>query len=168
MSKSVGDRVRSAWDKLSRLPFGKRVFSKMVGRMAPYSGTIGAVVDHLEEGYARVHLADRKAVRNHLNSVHAIALANLGELATGLAMMSGLPSDARGILTGIEMTYVKKARGTLVAECRVDVPKTSERQEYVVRGEIKNASGEIVAICDAKWLIGPRNAAAEPASAAAK
>lgn len=156
MAQSVGERVRGAWKRLAGLPGGKRAFSVMVGRMAPYTGTIGAKVLDLSEGYAKVELKDRKKVRNHLDSVHAIALANLGEMATGLAMMSGLPADGRGILTGIEMQYVKKARGTLTAECRVDVPSTTERREYVVEGQIADASGDVVAICRAKWLIGPR------------
>jgi len=156
MARSVGEKVRGAWDKLHKLPGGKVAFSKMVGRMAPYSGSVGARVQSLDAGYAKVTLRDRKKVRNHLDCVHAIALANLGELATGLAMMSGLPADARGILSGIEMAYLKKARGLLTAECRVTVPSMSERQEYLATADIKDASGEVVARATAKWLIGPR------------
>ena len=155
-SQSVGERVRSTWNKLSKVPGGKKLFTIAVGRMAPYSGTIGAKCLELEPGYAKVELKDRKAVRNHLNSVHAIALANLGELATGLAMMAGLPDDARGILTGIEMAYLKKARGTLTAECRCDIASTSETKDYRVLGEIKNEAGEVVATATALWRIGPR------------
>jgi acyl-coenzyme A thioesterase PaaI-like protein len=155
-SQSVGDRIRGTWDRLSGLPGGKRLFSLMVGRMAPYTGTIGAVVDSLEPGYARVLLHDRKKVRNHLDSIHAVALANLGEMATGLAMMAAMPGDGRGILSGLSMRYVKKARGTLTAECRCEAPDTSTQHEVEVTGEIKDASGEIVAVATARWVIGPR------------
>jgi uncharacterized protein (TIGR00369 family) len=156
-SQSLSEQIRRTWDRLSPLPMGKWLFSRGIGHMAPYSGTVGALVDDLQPGYARVQLRDRRKVRNHLNSVHAIALMNLGEMATGLALMSAMPEDARGILAGLSMDYHKKARGTLWAECRCEVPVTSERKEYEIVGEIKDESGELVATARARWLIGPRD-----------
>ena len=151
-----GAQLNRLWQTLSRVPGGKRVFSRLVGTIAPYSGTIGARVTRLEPGFAQVTLSDRRAVRNHLNSIHAVALVNLAEVTTGLAVMTGLPDDARGILKGLEISYLKKARGTLTAECRCDLPATSERKEYPIMGLLKNESGEIVAEATARWLIGPK------------
>jgi acyl-coenzyme A thioesterase PaaI-like protein len=158
MAKSVGVQVREQWNRLKGVPGGKRLFSFMIGQMAPYTGTIGAVVDELEPGYAKVLLKDRRKVRNHLKSVHAIALMNLGEVTTGLAVLGGMPEDARGILAGLSMEYHKKGRGLLTSECRCDLPKTSERQEYLIVGEIRDAGGDLVATATAKWLIGPMRA----------
>ena len=156
-SPSLSAQIRNNWEKLSGKPMGKWLFSRAIGWMAPYTGTVGAVVDELRPGYARVLLKDRKKVRNHLNSVHAIALMNLGEMSTGLALMSAMPEDARGILAGLSMDYHKKARGLLTAECSCDIPETSERKEYQIVGEIKDESGDVVATATARWLIGPRS-----------
>jgi len=153
---SLSTQIRGNWDRLSGMPMGKWLFSRAIGWMAPYTGTVGAVVDDLSPGYSRVLLKDRRKVRNHLNSVHAIALMNLGEMSTGLALMSAIPDDARGILAGMSMDYHKKARGLLTAECRCTIPETSERKEYEVIGEIKDESGDLVATATARWLIGPR------------
>jgi acyl-coenzyme A thioesterase PaaI-like protein len=153
---SMSVALMQKWRTLSRLPGGKRLFSYMLGRMAPYTGTVGAVVEELEPGYAKVTLRDRRKVRNHLNSIHAIALCNLGEVTTGVACLSGMPGDARGILKGLSIEYHKKARGLLTAECRCDIPRTSERCDYIVEGEIRNAAGELVSSVKATWLIGPR------------
>ncbi len=100
-------------------------------------------------------LRDRRKVRNHLHSVHAIALCNLGEMATGLALMNSLPENTRGILTGISVDYLKKARGRLTAECFCSIPDSNEQREYTLRGEIRDAAGDPVANIDARWLIGP-------------
>ncbi|HCP45146.1 MAG TPA: DUF4442 domain-containing protein [Deltaproteobacteria bacterium] len=154
---SIGTQIHTTWERLSGKPLGKWLFSQGIGRMAPYTGTIGALVEELRPGFARVTLKDRKKVRNHLNSVHAIALMNLGEVTTGLAVMCGLPDGARGILVGLSMDYQKKARGLLTAECSCDVPATTDRQEYEIVGEIKDEAGEIVATARARWLIGPSN-----------
>jgi acyl-coenzyme A thioesterase PaaI-like protein len=153
--KSVAIQVRTNWERLKGMPGGKRLFSWAIGRSAPYTATIGAIVDELEPGYAKVLLHDRKKVRNHLNSIHAIALMNLGEITSGLAVLSGMPDDARGILAGLSMEYHKKGRGTLTAECRCSLPETSERAEYTIVAEIRDTDGDLVATANARWLIGP-------------
>jgi acyl-coenzyme A thioesterase PaaI-like protein len=151
-----GNVVRKVWDNLSPLPGGKVLFSKLLGRVAPYTGTIDARCLDLRTGFARVEMRDRRAVRNHLRSVHAIALINLAEVTTGLAMMYAIPDDARGIISGLSMSYLKKARGRLTSECRIDPPRSSVRQEYQALAEIRDQSGEVVARGIATWLIGPR------------
>jgi acyl-coenzyme A thioesterase PaaI-like protein len=152
-----GERLRTTWDKLSPLPMGKQLFAFAFGRMVPYTGSMGARVEELRPGYARMVLRDRRGVRNHLNSVHAIALANLGEATSGLAMNVGLPPGVRAIVTSLGMEYFKKARGTLTAECHAQVPADlvpGQDQDQEVVADIKNEAGEVVARFTARWRVG--------------
>jgi uncharacterized protein (TIGR00369 family) len=149
-----GRLLRDAWRRLAPLPGGRFLFSLMLGRMVPYTGTLGARVEELEPGYARLTLRDRRGVRNHLGSVHAVALANLAEVTSGLAMLTGLPENARGIVVHIGVEYLKKARGTLTAECRCPAPSGIE-ETVTVAADVMNASGEVVARAEVRWLIRP-------------
>jgi len=129
----------------------------MLGRMAPYSGSIRPLVLQLEPGYARIALQDRHGLRNHLNSIHAIALANLGELASGLAMLAALPEDVKAIVTSLEIEYVKKARGRLQAEGRAEPPGViTEPTTQIVRAEISDETGDIVARLNVHWQLRPK------------
>ena len=148
--------VRDAWNLLAGLPGGKLLFSRMIGRMAPYTGSIGARVTAVRPGFAQVELDDRKAVRNHLDCVHAIALCNLAELAGNVGVAYSLPDDARFIVAGLSIEYVKKARGILRATSECPVPATSERLEYIVPVSIWNQIGEEVARAELRSLVGPK------------
>ena len=158
VSHSIGPHLRRYWRVTSRLPGGKWLFSRALGRYVPYSGSIGADIRELEPGYCQATLHDRRRVRNHLLSIHAMALANLGELVTGLALMNSLPDNTRGILTGFSIDYVKKARGRLLAECRCATPADNAEHTVAVDGEITYSTADVVATVQARWLIGPDTA----------
>jgi acyl-coenzyme A thioesterase PaaI-like protein len=151
------------WRTLSPLPAGKWIFSRLLGFVVPYTGSVRPRVEELRPGYARVSMRDRRAVRNHLHSIHAIALANLAEVTSGLAMIVGLPDDARSIVTGFSIEYLKKARGPLSAECVVSSVDTSVESEQLIESVVRDLAGDVVAKATARWLVGPREDRAEPA-----
>jgi acyl-coenzyme A thioesterase PaaI-like protein len=148
--------IRQAWDVLSTVPGGKIVFSRLIGRLAPYTGTINAHVTVLRTGYCEATMADRKAVRNHLNSIHAIALVNLAEITGNVALFYSMPDDARFIVSGIDIEYLKKARGTITAIGESPVPRTNARAPYDISVTLRDAKGDDVARAVLHSLVGPK------------
>ncbi len=156
MASTPEAAIREQWERWSGRPGGKAIFAKLLGMLVPYSGTLGARVEELRPGYARTTMRDRRRVRNHLRSVHAIAVMNLAELTTGLALNYAMRADTRSILTGLSIEYTKKARGLLTAEATAPVLESSEEREITVRTEVRDAAGDVVATAEARWKVGPR------------
>src|SRR5689334_17519793 len=140
-----GGSIAQWWQRLGGTTYGRAVFSIIIGRTAPYTSTIGARVEELRPGYARWSLRDRRKVRNHLRSIHAVALVNLAEVTSGTAMLTALPPGIRGIVTGLSITYLKKARGTLTAECRCAVPEVQGDTPVDVHADVRDEAGDVVA-----------------------
>ncbi len=147
--------ISKLWHRLAALPGGKRIFSIAVGRMARYTGTTRPQVLELGDDGCRVRMRDRAAVRNHLGSIHAVALVNLAEVTTGLALLYRLPDGARAILVALEIEYVKKARGTLQARASAPSVPGDVEVEIEVGAEVTDAVGEVVARATARWRVGP-------------
>jgi len=149
-------RVLIMWRKLGKSAAGRKLFSFFLGRTVPYSGNIKAEVLSLGNGEVAVSMKDRRAVRNHLKSIHAIALANLGELASGMAMFSKIPNSTRAIVVDLEIKYLKKARGTLTAYGRATPPDIIDTSiTSIVDADIKDDEGDIVASIKVHWLLSP-------------
>ena len=161
MASSPGTRLLRLWNRLSPLPGGQWLFAQVFGRMVPYSGSVGPRIRHLEPGYCRVEIPDRRSNRQHLGSVHAIALLNVAEQASGMAMLAGLPDGVRGIVTNISMEYLKKARGTITAESRVAVPTVTGDTDFEVVADCTDREGTVVARATVRWRLGPVRATAQ-------
>ena len=147
--------IRSLWDRLANRPGGRWMFSKLLGRIVPYTGSIRPRVLELTERGARIEMRDRRAVRNHLRSIHAIALANLAELSTGLPLAYAVQPRGRTILVSLTVDYLKKARGTLVGTSNFVPPRADRDEDIDITVEVRDEAGEVVARALARWRVGP-------------
>lgn len=148
---AVNDVLRTVYQK----PGGKWLIAKMIGRAAPYSGSIGAEVLELGAGYSRLKMPDTKKVRNHLDSIHACAMATLTETSVGLSVLYTLPKTARGIATNMHLEYHAKARGPITAECRWPVPALDEATEQDIEVSLTDESGTKVATGSVRFRFSP-------------
>ncbi|MCC7194792.1 MAG: DUF4442 domain-containing protein [Gemmatimonadaceae bacterium] len=152
----AGQRLLRLWRKLAPVPGGRWLFAFAVKRAIPYTGSVSPRVEVLEPGYARISIVQHRGIEQHLGSIHAIALANVAEFASGAAINAALPPGYRGIVTGFRMEYFKKARGRVTAESRAELPNLAQEADHDFIAEITDSAGDLVARATATWRLGPR------------
>lgn len=136
---------------------GRWLVSRLVCLRAPYFASIAPRIERLEPGLCVVRIRDRRAVRNHIGTVHAIALCNMAELSGGLATDAAIPAGLRWIPKGMTVRYLRKAKGTLTATARIDpIADDSSSREMHARVEVTDAAGETVFDADITMWIAPR------------
>ena len=103
-------------------PFGKKIISIAIGFKAPFFKTIKPIVEDLRPNRCRIRMKNRRAVHNHISSVHAIAMCNLCELTAGMCMDASVPKDRRWIPVGMEVEYLKIAKTDLTSKLELTDP----------------------------------------------
>jgi len=138
---------------------GRWTFTRLICFKAPYFASISPLIDDLAPGRCVVVLRDRRRVRNHIGTVHAIAMCNAAELAGGLATDVSIAPNQRWIPKGMSVRYLRKAKGTLTATALVAVPPAdAPAQEAHTFVEVRDAANELVFDADIAMWISPRHA----------
>ena len=134
------------WMRVNRLPGGDWLFSRTLCFKAPYFATIRPRVKKLAHGYCEVQMPKRRAINNHIGSVHAIAMCNMAELAGGLMTDATVTPAYRWIPKGMTVAYKHKATTDLVAVGRPAKPDEplSDGMEYPVSVSITDPQGREV------------------------
>jgi len=147
MGTSSADRSRvlKMWQTLAGKPGGKWAFTRAICLKAPYFSTIKPAFEELAPEYARVAIRKRRAVQNHIGTVHAIAMCNMAELAGGLMTEVTVPTTHRWIPKGMTVEYLAKAESDLTA---VATPASelelSRNSDYPVNIAVTDEAGEAV------------------------
>jgi len=153
-STDTNQAIQKVWNRAKKLPGGKKLFSILIGKWVPYTGSLGLLVEELRPGYGKISIQDKRPLRNHLKSLHAMALANLGEASTGLPLVYSLPPNTRCILVGFEIQYLKKARGKITGVSSFSPPEDHQEKEIEIESSLLNQDQEEVARAKARWRIG--------------
>jgi acyl-coenzyme A thioesterase PaaI-like protein len=122
--------VLQLYDRMSRWPAGRWLFSRAVCFKAPHFASIAPRIEALAPERCEATLRHRRRVTNHLGTVHAIALCNLAELSAGLMTDASLPPSMRWIPKGMTVEYLKKAVGTMRAVATPAQPMVEAAQGY--------------------------------------
>src|SRR5690554_4421333 len=151
-------RLAATFARMKRWPLGRWLFGRVACWRAPYFATIAPRFLVLEPGRCEVAIRDRRRIRNHIGTVHAIALCNLAELAGGMMMEAGTPRGMRWIPKGMTVEYLKKAVGTMhaLATPAIAIEVGEAGYEVPVEVEIRDPEGTPVFRATIAMWVSPR------------
>jgi acyl-coenzyme A thioesterase PaaI-like protein len=151
--------VLSTYRNLARWPAGRWLFSRLVCWKAPYFSSIAPRIETLEPGRCIATLRHRRAVTNHIGTVHAIALCNLAEFTGGLACDASIPASMRWIPKGMAVAYLKKAVGTMRATATPAFPPREAAEGYELPFEVvvENAARDVVFKATIAMWVSPKD-----------
>lgn len=116
----MAQQTFSLYQRITRLPAGKRIFSLLYSVKAPYFATVRPVVREVRPNYAELSIRNRKRVHNHIGTLHAIAVCNGLEAAMGLVAEATCPSDKRWLPRGLQVSYLAKSTTDLLCVAETD------------------------------------------------
>lgn len=143
--------------RLARYPLGRQLFTRLVTTRAPYFASIAPTVLDLRVGRCEVAMRKRRAVTNHIGTVHAIAMCNLCELAGGLMIDSSLPKSLRWIPRGMTVRYLRKAETDLTALAEWTPALADDYSgDVVLPVRVRDSSGTVVMEADIAMYVSPK------------
>lgn len=137
------------------------VVSKVFGRVVPLVGTTGLRYEELTPERVVVSIRNRRPVQNHINGIHAAAMALLAETATGFAVGMNLPDDKLPLIKSLKVDYQKRSKGdmravaTLTPE-QVQLIRSTPKGEVLVPVVVTDESGQEPVQCEMVWAWVPK------------
>lgn len=152
------NRLARLVHKFDAYPAGLRRFfiTWAFGGTVHFVRTAGVKFEELSEERAVLTLDNRRRVQNHIGTVHAAAVALIGETATGAVFGMNVPDDKLPILREMRLNYTKKSQGALRAEAWLSPEQRAsfardEKGDIAVPVKITDETGEATVEAQYVW-----------------
>lgn len=132
------------------------LLSQLFGRAIKFAGTASIVIEQLNFQQAVLVQGNFKKVQNHIGSVHAAAMALLGESASGFLVGMHVPDDRLPLLKSMHLDYVKRATGKLTAvaqltDAQIEQIRSQEKGEITIKVQITDQLGVEPVVAEYVW-----------------
>jgi acyl-coenzyme A thioesterase PaaI-like protein len=140
----MANQVLGRWEKLRGVPGGSRAFSVAFAWKAPYFRSVRPRFVQVSPNYASLVLPKRRAVQNHIGTVHAIAVCNGLEAAMGALAEATVPDGKRWLPKGMEVEYLAKSTSDLTCSAETDPSAWTAGPDVPVRVQATRSDGTVV------------------------
>jgi acyl-coenzyme A thioesterase PaaI-like protein len=140
----MANQVLGMWEKLRGVPGGTRVFSVVFAWRAPYFRSVRPRFVQVSPNYASLVLPKRRAVQNHIGTVHAIAVCNGLEAAMGALAEATVPDGKRWLPKGMQVEYLAKSTSDLTCSAETDPEAWTAGPDVPVHVKATRTDGTVV------------------------
>lgn len=158
MSKTTANRLTRVVNLIDKAPAGWRtgLLSLVFGKSVKFAGTAKVRVHQLTHERSELSIANRKKVQNHIQGVHAAAMALLAESATGFLVGMNVPDDKLPLMKSLKVDYLKRATGGLKAVAtltpeQINAIHTQDKGEVLVKVVVTDEAGIEPIACEMLW-----------------
>lgn len=137
-------------------PLQSPALSLLFGSQVKFAGTAKVRVHTLTHSRAVLSIANRRKVQNHIQGVHAAAMALLAESATGFLVGMNVPDDKLPLIKSLKVDYLKRATGALNAVATLTTEQitalhSQEKGEVLVEVTVTDEAGIEPIRCEMLW-----------------
>jgi acyl-coenzyme A thioesterase PaaI-like protein len=157
------NRLQRSLSPIEKVPGPIRtvVRSQVIGRVVPFVGTAGLVIEEMSPERVVVRVANKRRVQNHIRSVHAAAMTLIAETATGFVVGMNVPDDRVPVVKSLQVDFVKRSKGALRAEATLSAEERERiarepKGEVLVPVKVTDESGGEPIICKMLWAWTPK------------
>jgi len=150
----------STVDKL-KMSAALKLLTQFVGKSIPFASRNGFKVVDYRPGYVKAFIP-LKPNKNHFNAMYAGALFTVAELPGGIISILSFDDRFFPILKDLKIEFLKVAKTDVTVEFEISEKKLKQlehdtindgRCAFVLEGEIKDMSGEVVAKSYANYQV---------------
>ncbi len=156
-------QLENILNKAYKNKFWLWVLNKGLNRVIPFNAPHKFHIEKIDLNHIQVKIPYIKKNLNHLNGIHACALATASEFACGFLLISRLsPSKYRLIMRSMHVDYIKQGKTDLwvkfnLSEKKIEEIKTklseSEQCLEILEVEVRNSKEELISIAKLEWQL---------------
>ncbi|MBK7000367.1 MAG: DUF4442 domain-containing protein [Rhodoferax sp.] len=157
---------------LERVPKPARPWlrNRVLQRAVPFTGTAGLDYILMTPERVEIAIANQRRVQNHIQGVHAAAMALLAETATGMVVGMNVRDDCLPLAKQMRIDFKKRTVGALRATATLTPEQRAQMQQHdkgevTVPVRVTDESGAEPIECEFIWAwipSGPRKTKDHP------
>ena len=152
------NRLARSVAQLERVPAFLRPWlrNRVLGRAVPFTGAAGLNYVEMSPVQVVVSVPNVRRVQNHIQGVHAAAMALLAETATGMVVGMNVRDDCLPLCKTMHIDFKRRAQGGLRAVARLsaaqrELMQKNDKGEVSVLVQVSDESGEQPIQCEFIW-----------------